>query len=270
MTNSKKLKPQEPGGKWFVPVGIFLMAAISAIVIFAYIKGPKPPLEQSCFSRKGSVLIKRDYYNLCFNKETKQPNFVLQNVYDKQSDKYQKEPIADYYQDYDVPKGSQASEEDYEGSNWAIGNYIFSLSESETSWDGSQDNPGGGLLFSVTSPQNAAFHKGFWKKLRQHVFNLTKNQQEVVVLSGPLFLDDSSSYLEPGHIPVPSHFFQATCPSSNVKNIEVYIVPNKGIDITTPLDSFKVSTKEFEKKSGIKGVETLDRFFPVQAVAPPQ
>ena len=61
----------------------------------------------------------------------------------------------------------------------------------------------------------------------------------------------------PSDIPVPTHFFQVVAPSPNKENTEVYIVPNRKIAEDTPLSSFRLSLKEFEKKTGIVGVESV-------------
>lgn len=267
MANSKKprrLRAQKFGGKWLGPVGFFIVIALIVLGILSSNNGSKPPLEQSCNSRKNSTLIHRSYYYLCFNKETKQPNWVLQRLQNKEFDLSHTSPITDYYQDYDIPSSFQASASDYENSTLDIGNYLFPL-KSRTSSSLGDSNPANGLLFSVTSPQDAGFHKGYWEKLRKYVAAAATNSESdgfVAVMSGPLFLEKSSDYLEPGHIPVPSHFFQVVTRSMNVEDIEAYIVPNSNVSVDTPLSKFKVPIKELEEKSGINGIETIGSVLP--------
>ncbi len=180
----------------------------------------------------------------------------------------EKSAVSDYYQDLSIPTTDQASHEDYKNSEWAVGNYLFPFSKYEAAESDKTDSPNDDYLFSLTSPQDKNFHNGFWKLLRKRPEVLAQQKSGVfsyhgvVILSRPLFLNISTSFLEPGHIPVPSHFFQAIAPSSEVKDIEVYIVPNIDISSDTPLNEFRVTLEEFETKSGIKGIEALGNYMP--------
>ena len=46
-------------------------------------------------------------------------------------------------------------------------------------------------------------------------------------------------FLEPNHIPVPTHFFMVIVPNANENTIEAYIVPNQKIDDDVSSTSLK-------------------------------
>ncbi len=255
---SSRLRPLD----WSVIFIVFVALLVASLFYFKQ----DSSRQLSCPNSKSSILVQREYYDLCFNKETKQPNWVLQVLQNEYFAVSQEKSIADFYQDLSIPTTDQASSADYIGSNWVIGNYLFPLiKKKEVPMNEENSNANDEYLFSVTSPQNKEFNRGYWEILRKRVLALAEKPGGVgfvVVLSGPLFWDADRAFLEPGHIPVPSHFFQVIAPSTNTRDIEVYVVPNKNIGASTSLDTFKMSVKEFEKKTGIQGITTLGGFIP--------
>lgn len=229
----------------------------------------------SCTNSSDSVFLQRDLYELCFNKIRKQPSWVLQVINKGAFERPQDESPKNYYPDLDIPKEDQASERDYQNSFWVMGTFLFPFTKQDEQLSG--ESACDQYLFSVTSPQNPDFHKGYWRKLRNRVKALSAKKEwslnnHIAVLSGPLFLSKSQStedrFLGHSHIPVPTHFFQVIASSQNLESFEVYIVPNEKIDENTPLSDFKVSLDEFEKKSGIKGTKTITQYLPVPVPFP--
>jgi len=235
----------------------FVVVAILGIVTI--ILGPPPSGTLLYKDTKTSMSISREFYRLKFNKETKQPFWVLQFPRQEAFNRVLNEPLKNYYQDLDIPKKDQANEADYKGSHWVMSNFLFPLPKLAEERDQDQ------YLFSVTSPQDPEFHQGYWKKLRGRVKRLAmKNSGDRVgVLSGPLFLLENTNthsnkrVFGDNRIPVPTHFFQVIAPTSDPRDMEAYIVPNEKINEQTPLRCFKVSLKEFEKKTKIKGVKSI-------------
>ena len=217
----------------------------------------------TCSNSKGSKTIQRDFYSLCFDLETKQPTWVLQVVDSRSFSSSSSECLADYRPDLAIPIENQASAGDYKGAQWIISNYLFSFDPDVEEL--SSENPKDRFFFSVTSPQNPEFHKGYWKKFRSRVEAVEKAKlalfnYNIAVLSGPLFLTEDSKkrrFFGSAHIPVPTHFFQVVVPSARPDDIEVYIVPNENIDMSKPLNDFKVPLEDFEKRSGIRDVADI-------------
>lgn len=113
----------------------------------------------SCGNPNTSMIIKRDFYSFCFNKETKQPFWVLQGANLEEFEESIGEPISEYHLDADIPKKDQASEDDYKNSSWVMSSYLFPFSKQEKELYPQYIHYQN--LFSITSPQNPEFHKGY-------------------------------------------------------------------------------------------------------------
>lgn len=238
-------------------LGIVLIVIIAILVLML---GPSRPDSLTCKDAKTSIMINRPLYSLCYNKETKQPFWILQFPDAGCFEITPNESPNNYYQDLDIPKGEQASELDYKKSHWVMSTFLFPFTKQDKELSG--DNGHDLYLFSVTSPQDPEFHNGYWGKLRNRVKTLAERRKlslpnKVAVLSGPLFLSENETIFGVNHIPVPTHFFQVIAPTANIDDIEIYIVPNKKIDEKISLNDFKVTIKEFEKKSGIKKADSI-------------
>lgn len=252
--------------QWLVTFGIILSVLVvgitfSVIMIVTY-SGPP-----AC-KDKNDISIRRDLYLLCFNKENKQPSWVFQMVgIDSFKDLLSDSP-SEYYQDIAIPKNDQASEQDYNDTHWAIGNYLFPFGEESIKQ--LYINPNEQYLFSVTSPQDRKLNEGYWKKLRDRVKQLVDSKEgtfysSVGVFSGPLFLYDKNmkkEFLAASNLPVPTHFFQIIIPHPSGEDMEIYIIPNQYIDQNLSLKNFQVSMEKLETISGIKGLKNVNKLVP--------
>jgi len=242
---------------------VLCVAVALAISFFLRSRGYLEPLD--C-KGKNSIFIERGSYRFCFDKEKKQPSWVMQFVEKGAFREKQREYFSSYSPDPDIPKEDQATQSDYEGSSFVISTFLFPVSQV---FNGEEEHHSQ-YFFSVTSPQNQDFHHGYWIKLRDRVKALAsvQDRDKVVVLSGPLFFSEKRTVVEPGEVPAPSHFFQLIAPTPNSEEIEAYIVPNEKINENTPLSEFEVSMKEFERQTGIKSAEKIAiyLFYPMPGV----
>lgn len=239
----------------------FRLYKLLCLALIVFIAGCQKNSTPTCNNSKNSVLITRDLYSLCFDAELKQPGWVLQVI---NANSFPSPPdvvLQEYHPDPKIPLREQASVADYSDNQWVIGNFLFPFDPEEKLF--SDENFSDMFLFSVTSPQDHGFHQGYWKILRGRVEKFAKAKDigfvgyNVAVLSGPLFLKAPSerTFMGNNHVPVPTHFFQVIFPTANPEDIEVYVVPNENIEISKPLNDFKVSLQEFEKLSSIKDVK---------------
>jgi len=122
---------------------------------------------------------------------------------------------------------------------------------------------------STASPQLTAFNKGYWTKVNTYTKKLMGklNADQVVVITGPLYLPHDGSkgkryvsyqIIGEDNIAVPTHFFKAIFYPLETSNQgvfstenEIYIIPNEDLDEKLPLESFKTSLEDFEKRAGI-------------------
>jgi len=249
-----KLKKRKWADKAILTVALLVIVACT---IFAFLL-PSKSDSLTCKDSKDLVSIDRRSYSLCFNVEDKQPFWVYQ-ILRYEVREVQNESPTDYVQDDKIPEKYQATALDYEDSRFVMTNLLFSIPEN---FDGMKYLRHQ-YLFSVTSPQNPAFHKGYWKKLRDRVKTLVEEKGAVVsaVVSGPLFLKrdgfPKEAVFGANQIPVPTHFFQAIAPNPNENDLEIYIVPNENIDEDIPLSKFRCTSKVFEQRTGIKGINSI-------------
>ena len=209
------------------------------------------------------ILITREFYQLSFNTQTKQPNWVLQKVSKEAFSTQIKEDMDNYYHDLEIPKDVQASSSDYLGSKFVMASLLFPFTKTDVSAEEFRHQ----YFFSVTCPQNSEFHQGYWKKLRKRVKEVSADwNRNVLVLSGPLFLPDKKqarySVIGSNQVPVPTHFFQIIFPTMDLDKAEAYIVPNQKIDVDLPLESFGVSLNEFRIRSGVLLPKNMSDYFP--------
>lgn len=163
-----------------------------------------------------SILITRDQYQLGFDTQTKQPNWILQKVNDSSFYSSLSESMDDYYPDVEIPKDLQGSSSDYVGSNFIMSSLLFPNAEVSANQKESRTQ----YLFSITSPQNPEFYRGYWKKLRSRVKEIVQNDfPAILVFSGPLFLPRNGEVTYPvigsNNIPVPTHFFRSFSEDQN-------------------------------------------------------
>ncbi len=244
-------------------IWLFIAACVVGLVVIIIV-GYDPGTTPTCTTPNASIRIKRDLYELCYSWQNKQPAWVLQFYDGTNSRVIHTEGVNLYRADPKIPQNDQASADDYESTDWVLGSYLFPFSKRATELTNESEELQ--YLFSVTSPQNADFHSGYWRKLRNYAreqANKSEFPAYIGVLSGPLFLskntDKHLGMLEPNDIPVPTHFFQVIIPNANENAIEAYIVPNRKISEEMPLDHFKYDLKDFEKKTGLKDVKKIAR-----------
>ena len=219
----------------------------------------------NCLSKdkpRTEILITREFYQLSFNTQTKQPNWVLQKASKESFSAPIKEDMDDYYPDLEIPKDVQSSSSDYLESKFVMSSLLFPVTKAEASPEELRYQ----YFFSVTCPQNPEFHQGYWKKLRKRVKEVSDEwNRNVLVLSGPLFLPDRGqttySVIGSNQIPVPTHFFQVIFQTMDLDKAEAYIVPNQKIDVHLPLGSFEVSLTEFRRRSGVLLPENMSDYF---------
>jgi DNA/RNA endonuclease G (NUC1) len=244
-------------------IGALLSICIAGIVV-VFIYGYDPGTTPTCTTSNASIHIKRELYELCHNWQTKQPSWVLQFYEGIDSEVVHTKSVNFYSADPEIPQNDQASIEDYDHSDWVLGNYLFPFSKQAMELTDARKKDQ--YFFSVTSPQDPNFHYGYWRKLREYAQTRASKSfmpSYIGVLSGPLFLLENKNQnlrlLEPNHIPVPTHFFQVIIPNANENDIEAYIVPNQKIAGDVSLEHFKVSLEHFEKITGIKEVKRIVR-----------
>mmetsp|Transcript_12234 Transcript_12234/g.12318 ORF Transcript_12234/g.12318 Transcript_12234/m.12318 type:complete len:375 (+) Transcript_12234:296-1420(+) len=132
--------------------------------------------------------------------------------------------------------------------------------------------------FSMSNvcPQMSGLNQGLWAQLEAWVRRLLFEYEEVVVITGPVFLPVSIQgqwvYIYPtvGSFPrlvsVPTHFFKVILVRGRKRHLKrdpdvfavaAFLVPNQNIDTKTPLLSFLVKLRELENIVGLRFFDDL-------------
>lgn len=164
----------------------------------------------------------------------------------------------EFVEDESIHPYFRSSNADYKGSGFdrghlaAAGNHRIHQSHCQQTF-----------FLSNMSPQvGKGFNRDSWNRLERHVRNLTKNNRNVYVCTGPLYLprreSDGKMYVKyqvigKNHVAVPTHFFKVIVAENEKRELalESYVMPNDVIDDKTPLSVFLVPIETVERAAGL-------------------
>lgn len=206
------------------------------------------------------ILFSGKTYTTSYNLKTKTPIWVLQTL---SSNDFLEDHEYKFMANPDLPANLTSYPMDYKSSGYEILNLVTltKLDDLEPTF-----------YLSNACPQNAQLNQGYWKKVNAYVENLIRKNEKALVLSGPLYLSQETSekkreipiiVIGKNEVAVPTHFFKIIATSA--KKMEIYVIPNKEIDESTDLDSFRVPICDFERDSGIILPKNIGEYFFLQA-----
>lgn len=228
---------------------ILILSIIIMIVVFI-IENPVPSMQS---------IYNRNRYTFAYDYKTKQPAWVIE-VLTPDIILEGLEPTHTNYQlDLEIPAHMQAKTVDYENSGFVMANLL-----SFPNRMGNEE-----FYMSTVSPQLPAFNQGYWQKLNQYIQQRTRqlNRIKLITISGPLYLPNlQEHYLKyqligQSGVAVPTHFFKILFPTNETSQAEIYVMPNQEIDVSIPLEKFKVSLKELETMSGLVFPDDFWQYF---------
>ena len=180
----------------------------------------------------------------------------------------------------------RSSNSDYKGSGFdrghlaAAGNHKKDLVHCQQTF----------LLSNMAPQVGKGFNRDSWNRLENHARKLTKENRNVYVCTGPLYLPrlvflfsfcflrfttgflncrkegDGKLYVKyqvlgKNHVAVPTHFFKVIV-MENLKQelaMEAYVMPNEVIDDNTPLHVFLVPPETIERAAGLLFFDKISR-----------
>jgi endonuclease G, mitochondrial len=162
----------------------------------------------------------------------------------------------DFKEDEQIPEQLRATLADYKGSGFDRGHQAPAANH--------RSNPKAMAdTFYLTNmcPQCPKFNRGYWARLEKHIRDLTKNYQNVYVVTGPLYLpyeEGNKRFVKyqvigPNDIAVPTHFFKVITLEDlqGRKEMNAYILPNAEIPSNAPLHQFETTIQKIEKTAGL-------------------
>lgn len=218
-----------------------------------------PLSSQSVFEKylpTTSPYIQHNGYVVSYNGRTRNPHWVYHKLTEEVLDKKTNRDECDFKEDPTLPAYLRATKHDYTGSGFDRG-HMCAAADCLT-----QESVEDSFFMTNVTPQVPSLNRGFWKKLEQHVRNLTKQYSTVHVFSGPLYLSskgrDGKRYVRyqvigKNEVAVPTHFFLllfVQLPTNKLLN-KAFIVPNKAIDPKTSFRKYSATIEEVERASGV-------------------
>lgn len=219
---------------------------------------------------QSQIVINHRYgYDFAYDGRTRTPSWILE-ILTPESIAELNQSNVQYYDDSDIPESLRSKLSDYQSSGFSVGNLLTVKSKKKNSLE---------YPLSVTCPQLPEFNQNYWMKIENYTKELVKKLDvfRVISFTGPLYLpykdEDGNKYVTyqvigEDNVAIPTHFFKVIVyPTKGDKKefmraiTEAYVIPNKNIDMKTPLDSFKISLEELEKISGIVFPKDLLSYF---------
>lgn len=208
-------------------------------------------------------LIQREGYILAYDGRNRNAHWVYHKLTSSNVETKLNRAECDFREDPLIPEVIRATKKDYVGTGFDRG-HLFAAADSPN--EQALENS---FYLTNIAPQAPAFNRGYWKRVENHVRDLTKEYQVVHIFSGPLYLSekgrDGKRYIKyqvigPHEVSVPTHFFTLIFVELPTKKMmeKAYILPNKSIDPKTPLKKFLTSVEDVEKASGVMFTHILE------------
>ncbi len=173
-----------------------------------------------------SQIIRHRYYSLAYNENNEQADWVAYKLTKQSIQIPNVKREREYRKDYKVKTGS-AIHSDYSHSGYTRGHLA----------------PAGDMAFNTTAmkesffmsnmtPQIRAFNNGIWKELEENTRDWAYRNDEIYIVSGPLFNLENPTQIGKNNVAVPDAFYKAILDikSPSQKSI-AFIVPHEKSDI---------------------------------------
>ena len=184
--------------------------------------------------------IKHAYYTIAYSEEHEQANWVFYklNTYmlggnTSRTDNFR---IDDF-----VSTGS-ATLADYKGSGYDRG-HLCPAGDMVTDLVAMSES----FFMSNMSPQDPGFNRGIWKTLEGAVRNWALDEQEVYVVTGPVFKDNIGTI--GNGVTVPGYFYKVIYDPTDVQKMIAFVLPNRKGEKQLP--EYAVTVDYVENITGI-------------------
>lgn len=204
---------------------------------------------------------------LCYDRQRRIPLWVAEHVTKENLKGSASRKHSKFLPDPAVPVMFSAHNQDYHKSGWSRGHMAPA---GDNKYD--QEAMSATFFLSNIVPQNVDNNNGFWNRLEMYCRGLTAKFDDVWIVSGPLFLSESSrgtgkkyvhyEVIGNSEVAVPTHLFKivvAEKEGSGNPLVGVFVVPNTAIPSDRQLQEFKVDLEFVESHSGLQLLPLLER-----------
>ena len=198
---------------------------------------------------QNDAIVEHSYYTLKYNEKTEQADWVAYSLkkVNLENSKFQRSD--DFREDPDV-RTKSASLADYKGSGYDRG-HLAPAADFAWTRDGMSES----FFMSNMSPQDPGFNRGIWKKLEENVRIWAKSNNEIYIVSGPIFRDKSEK-IGKNKVAVPDQYFKVILElnGKEVKGIGFILDNEKS---SKSLSTYAMSIDQVEKVTGLDFFPTI-------------
>lgn len=200
-----------------------------------------------------SRLFERICYSVSYNKETRQPNWVMWELTSNHVNRRKDGIWNDYREDNDIEEMYRATLADYASSGYDRGHMCPG---GDCNWsDKGRDET---FLLSNMCPQNPNLNRGDWKEIEIACRKWARKYGHIYIVCGPIFFKSQEHVRIGEHqIPVPEAFFKVILclDSLNSKGIGFICRNTEG---NRTKDFYVNSIRQVERVTGYKFFNQLD------------
>lgn len=218
-----------------------------------------------------SVVTRHTYENhsLAYDRERKVPVWVAERLKSlktnsTQSNQIAKRAFSRFNADPMVPAQFSSSNKDYWNSGWSRGHMAAA-----GNYKHCQKSMNDTFFLTNIVPQDLHNNANYWNRLEMYCRRLSKKFDEVLVISGPLYLPQvdeegrktiTYTVIGENQVAVPTHLFKVIIAenSGQQPQLGVFVVPNRPLE-DEELTSFEKPLKYVEKSTGVLFHSNLDR-----------
>lgn len=192
-------------------------------------------------SSKGEI-VRHQYYTLSYLEEYEQAEWVAYKL-TRELLRRPNVPRSDWFKPDPNVKTGSARHFDYSGSGYTRGHLVPS---GDMSFDKTAEAET--FFMSNMTPQIRSVNNGIWKELEEQTRDWTFQNEEVIIISGPLF--DRYPQKIKNKVGIPTAFYKIVLDTKEpVKKAIAFLIPHKMSE--RPLQEYAMTVDSLESISGI-------------------
>lgn len=218
-------------------------------------------------SSKEEILLCRIAYNVSYNTETRQPNWVAWKLTREHTDGPFPRKGVPYYDESGKAIGIGSLSDEIIRGNYVIDIEVPSPRQEHIDW---KEHPAGidhghmcpaadckwdkgainqSFLLTNMCPQNHDLNGGNWDKLENKCRKWAKRYGYIYIIAGPVFKSDERCYFGINKIPIPDAFFKVVLCTLGSPKALGFVFPNNGTQHN--LQDYVLSVDEVENVTGM-------------------
>ena len=189
-------------------------------------------------------LIHHSYYSLDYNEEYEVPNWVAYKLTEESLDIKNVPRQKRFNVDPEVDKRS-AKHSDYTHSGYTRG-HMAPAGDMAFNTEAMKES----FFMSNMTPQLRALNGGIWRELEENVRDWAYDNDEIYVVSGPLYYSGNPQRIGKNKVAVPDAFFKAILDNKGKQKKSIgFLIPHSKSD--KHLKEYAVSIDKIEEETGL-------------------